>query len=38
MSKFVGWVEDSETQRTHQQHRNVGFHSSTQPTVKDLDR
>ncbi len=30
----VGWVEQSGTQRTHKHPRNVGFHSSTQPTIE----
>jgi hypothetical protein len=32
--KFVGWVARSKTQRTRQYPRDVGFHSSTQPTLK----
>jgi hypothetical protein len=28
----VGWVEWSETQRIHQQPRNVGLKNETQPT------
>jgi hypothetical protein len=31
--QIVGWVEQGETQRTHRYPRDVGFHSSTQPTI-----
>jgi hypothetical protein len=31
---MVGWVARSKTQQTRQHPRNVGFHSSTQPTGK----
>jgi hypothetical protein len=31
--QIVGWVEQGETQPTHQHPRDVGFHSSTQPTI-----
>jgi hypothetical protein len=34
--KFVGWVARSNTQRTHQHLRDVGFPSSTQPTLRLL--
>jgi hypothetical protein len=30
----VGWLEQSGTQRTQKHHRNVGFNSSTQPTIE----
>ena len=34
LERSVGWVEQSETQRTHRHSRDVGFHSSTQPTIE----